>query len=271
MMQVASLHIYPVKATAPITTTTAEVELGGLRHDRRWAVVDLDGCRLNATTHDALLGVTAEPDDRGLVLTGYGRPVLRVPVPIGGAVIPVDVSRLPTAFDAGDEAARWFTAVLGEPVRLVWQDDPGRRPISGKHGGRGGEPLSLADTGPLLLTTTASLCRLDEWIAEDHEPEPMTMARFRPNVVVSGELPPFVEDAWRELRIGNVPFRFAEHCDRCVVTTIDPTSLRHGMEPIRTLARHRQWDHKTWFGIRIVPLGVGMIGVGDGVTVTSVR
>ncbi len=57
-------------------------------------------------------------------------------------------------------------------------------------------------------------------------------------------------------------------CDRCVLTTIDPQTLEMGKEPVRTLARHRQWDHKTYFGIRIIPLGTATIRVGDGVSAT---
>ncbi|MDX6278001.1 MAG: uncharacterized protein QOJ72_2129 [Nocardioidaceae bacterium] len=269
-VQVESVHLYPIKASGPVTVASAAVELAGLRHDRRWAIVDPTGVRLNATTHDTLLGVTATPDDGGaLRLTAEGRPDLEVAVPVGGRSVPVDVTRLPTAIDAGDAAAEWFSALLGEPVRLVWQDDTTRRPISASHGGQGGEPLSLADTAPLLLTSTASLARLNEWIAADHEPQDMVMGRFRPNVVVSGDLAPFVEDDWRRLHIGGVPYRFAEHCDRCVVTTIDPGTRAHGKEPIRTLARHRKWDGKTWFGIRIVPLTIGVLSVGDSVTIDA--
>jgi uncharacterized protein YcbX len=51
-------------------------------------------------------------------------------------------------------------------------------------------------------------------------------------------------------------------CDRCVMTTIDPITLASGKEPIRTLARHRRWDGKTWFGTRLVPLGTATICVG---------
>ena len=269
-MRVGSLHVFPVKATAPVTLDSVDVELGGPRHDRRWAVIDPRGTRLNATTHDRLLTVTATPDDTGaLRLTAPGLPPIDVQVPRGGPTIAVDVSRLPTMIDAGDEAAAWLTRLLDEPVRLAWQDDPARRPISPEHGGLGGEPLSLADTGPLLLTTTASLAQLDAWIAEEHEAQPMVMQRFRPNVVVEGSPAAFVEDAWRHLRIGGVRFRFAEHCDRCVVTTIDPVTLAHGKEPIRTLARHRRWDGKTWFGIRVVPLSMGTIAVGDEVAVAD--
>lgn len=269
-MRVASIRIYPVKATGPVELTTAAVELAGLRDDRRWAVVDPHGRRLNATTHDRLLSITATPDDSGaLTLTRPGESSLLVPVPHGGREIPVDVTRLTTMIDAGEPAAGWLSRVLGEPVRLAWQDDSARRPIAQQHGGRGDEPLSLADTGPLLLTTTASLAQLDAWIAEDHEPQPMVMGRFRPNVVLDGSDEPFAEDGWRTIRIGDVEHRFAELCDRCVVTTIDPETLVHGKEPIRTLARHRRWDGKTWFGVRIVPLTAGRISVGDPVSVVQ--
>ncbi len=267
-VRVESIHLYPVKATGPVTVTSAAVDLAGLRHDRRWAIVDPTGVRLNATTHDALLGVTATPDDGGaLRLSANGRADLDVAVPIGGVQIPVDVARLPTAVDAGDAGAEWFSSLLGEPVRLVWQDEPARRPISESHGGLGGEPLSLADAGPLLLTSTASLAQLNDWIAADHGPQPMVMRRFRPNVVVGGDLAAFVEDNWGNVEIGGVAYRFAEHCDRCVVTTIDPHTLEHGKEPIRTLARHRKWDGKTWFGIRIIPISTGMLAVGDIVSI----
>ena len=52
-----------------------------------------------------------------------------------------------------------------------------------------------------------------------------------------------------------------------MVTTIDPVTLAHGKEPIRSLARHRKWDGKTWFGIRIIPLATGKLSIGDEVTV----
>jgi hypothetical protein len=43
--------------------------------------------------------------------------------------------------------------------------------------------------------------------------------------------------------------------------------LETGKEPIRTLARHRQWDGKTWFAVQLVPESTGSIAVGDQVTV----
>jgi uncharacterized protein YcbX len=45
-----------------------------------------------------------------------------------------------------------------------------------------------------------------------------------------------------------------------------PETRVKGKEPLRTLARHRTWDGKTWFGVRLVPREPGRIRVGDPVT-----
>jgi hypothetical protein len=181
---------------------------------------------------------------------------------------------LATAVPAGPAAARWLTELLGRPVELLWLDDPRRRPVSPDKGGQPGEYLSLADVGPLLLTTRASLAQLDQWSAEraaaagEPVPRPLEMSRFRPNVVIDGELP-FAEDGWGELQIGQVRFRQVQLCDRCVFTTIDPVDLSRGREPLRTLARHRRWDGHTWFGSRLAPCSEGLIRVGDPVLVPA--
>ena len=92
------------------------------------------------------------------------------------------------------------------------------------------------------------------------------MLRFRPSVVVDHRGEPFAEDGWAHVRIGAVEFRLSEQCDRCVLTTIEPHTRVAGTEPLRTLARYRQRDHKTWFGIRLIPLTTGTIRIGDTVT-----
>lgn len=267
-MRVTSLRVYPIKSTRGLTVSESEVRRSGLEHDRRWAVVRPDGHRLTARTHPRLLSVVATVDPaRGLRLEAPGRDPLAVPVPVDGAHLEVDFSRLDRVVDAGDAAAAWFTDLLGEPVRLAWLDDPGRRTINPDHGGLPDDPLSLADAGPLLLTTTASFDQLGAWLDEAGSPIAMLAERMRPNVIVDGaDLDPFAEDDWRRVRIGDLDYRFADRCDRCVLTTIDPVSLDRGHEPIRTLAQHRRWRGKTWFGIWLVPLDSGRIRVGDEVT-----
>jgi uncharacterized protein len=274
---VARVRLYPVKSLAGVDVTAADVEPWGLRGDRRWMVVDASGEVLTARERHALLSVRAMPDDEGgVTLDAAGSASLHVPPPAGPADVAVGISRLDRATAAGQAADHWLSDVLDEPVRLVWLDDPTRRPVSPAHGGRAGDPLSLADAGPLLLTSTSSLAQLEEWMRQEAdrrgEPDPaaLDMLRFRPNVVVDGNFEPFAEDGWRSLRLGAGTYRFAEQCDRCVMTTLDPGTQRGGKEPLRTLARHRHWDGKTWFGVRLVPTSGAALAVGDEVEVLDV-
>lgn len=270
-MVVTGLWRYPVKSLRGETLPEARVQPWGIGGDRRWMVVDRSGETLWAGRHHQLIGVSAAlTGSGGIRLRAAGRPDLHVAEPARGRSVEVHLRGVGHARSAGEAADAWLSAALGLDVRLVWLDDPARRSMAGDHGGRPGDVLSLADAAPLLLTAAPSLRQLDTWIAEHSGAgEPLAMERFRPNLVVDGEMPAFVEDGWRELRAGDVRFRFAEHCDRCVVTTMDPRTGRTGKEPIRTLARHRRWDGQVWFGIRIVPVTSGTIALGDPVHVLA--
>ena len=274
--RVRSLHLYPVKSTAGVSVAQAAVEPWGLAEDRRWSVVDQAGNRLVAWDVPQLLRVRAVPIATGVRLSATGRPDLLVTRPDRTVRVASPHTRLATAVPAGPAAADWLSELLGRPVSLLWLDDPRLRPVSPVKGGRPGEFLSLADVGPLLLTSRASLAQLDRWSADRAvtdgapAPDPLAMTRFRPNVVIDGDRP-FAEDGWAELRIGQVRFRQVQLCDRCVFTTIDPVDLSRGREPLRSLARHRRWDHQTWFGSRLVPRSAGLIRVGDPVLVDGLR
>jgi uncharacterized protein YcbX len=262
-VRITRLHRHPVKSLAGIPVDALDIEPWGAVGDRRWAVVDTAGDRVSAREESVMLRLTATPYDDGVRIEANGDE-LAVPTPYDGPELPVGISRLPVATDAGDEAAAFLTAALGRAVRLVWQADPTKRTVNPDNGGRPGDELSLADAGPLLLASEASLAQLQEWVG----PEPtLSMTRFRPNVVVDGSAP-FAEETWPSVRLGEVAFRVQGPCDRCVMTTIDPVTLERGPEPIRTLARHRKRDGKTWFGVWLVPEATGTIRVGDPVSVS---
>jgi uncharacterized protein YcbX len=158
-----------------------------------------------------------------------------------------------TAAPAAEAAHDWFSAVVGRSVRLMFLDDPTRRSVSPQFG-RPDDVVSFADGYPLLLTTEESLAALNDLIAAGPRPDegPLPMARFRPNVVVSGA-PAWAEDGWSQVRIGSATFRAVKACDRCVFTTVDPDTGVKGREPLITLARHRRWDGKIWFGMNLIP------------------
>lgn len=261
-MQVRSLRRYPVKSLAGSPEDALDIEVWGPVGDRRWAVVDGRGSLVTARSHPEMLALqaTALPDGGVHLQNASGKSVVVAP-PTNGQRVTTTVSRVPAARDAGDPAGWFLSDALGEEARLVWQEDPSARSINPDNGGLPGEVLSLADAGPLLLTSEQSLDRLQGWVGAQPR---LSMWRFRPNVVIDG-IDPFEEDTWRTVRLGEMDFRVQQACDRCVMTTIDPVTLAKGPEPLRTLAAHRKWDGKTWFGIWLVPRGAGKVGVGDAV------
>ena len=276
MIRLDGIHLHPVKSTAVRPVLHGDVEPWGLRGDRRWMVVDADGECVTAREEHRMLSVSADTSatdpvvGTALRLTAPGREPLEVEQPHGPA-IPVTVhGRGLEGVTAPDEAGAWFSAVLGrDGLRLVHVHSP--RPLSPTHG-RPGEATAFADAYPVTLASRASLARLREWVSETaaergEEPRsPLTVERFRPNLVVDGDLEPFEEDRWPRVRVGPVVFRVAKPVDRCVLTTVDPATLERGHEPIRTLAKHRKWDGATWFAVQLVPETLGEVRVGDEVT-----
>ena len=163
----ASIRLYPVKSLAGVHVQEALVEPWGLRHDRRWLLLEPDGAVLTAREDHGLLGITATPlSDGAIVLADRAAGQLRVDPPLAGEPLPTFLSRLESVRSAGGEADEWLSHRWGRTVRLGWLDDPRRRTVSTAHGGEPGDHLNLADAGPLLLTTEPSLRQLDAWAGE---------------------------------------------------------------------------------------------------------
>jgi uncharacterized protein len=263
----ASIHIYPMKAARAVDLGESRVEPWGLAGDRRWMLADSDGRFVSQREEASLARITVHPGGGALSVTAPGRAGLRVAVPAAdGPLLKVSVwgSRV-LAAAAGPQADAWFSAYLDRPVNLVYLDDPAtRRPVDPDYG-RDGDTVSFADGFPLLLTTTGSLDELGGWLAANGD-EPVPMNRFRPNVVVAGT-PAWAEDRWLRVRIGAVPFRVAKPCGRCVVTTTDQQTGVRGKQPLKMLGRHRRFGQELVFGQNLIPDGDGVIHVGDPVEV----
>ncbi|HEY0498907.1 MAG TPA: MOSC N-terminal beta barrel domain-containing protein [Kutzneria sp.] len=264
-VQVSALVSYPIKGCAGTTVRSAVVTPTGLRHDRAWMVVDADGvfrsqrneprlAVVHPTVVDGQLRVSA-PDIEDLVLDvlpdGQRRAV-RVHKWDGVGV------------DQGQAAADWFSEVLGAPSRLVGLPPEHVRPSSGETEGL----VGFADAHALLVTSLASLDGLNERILA-RGAEPVPMARFRPNIVISGWRTPHTEDQVRRMSIGDAEFGYAKICVRCAVPMVDQdTGRRAGPEPIRSLAQYRRDpDGGVTFGMKAVVLRPGTLSVGDDVVV----
>jgi uncharacterized protein YcbX len=219
-----------------------------------------------------MLQVVPELVPGGVRLSGPGVDPLFVAEPAGPSGEVGIWDDVVAAGAGGAEADAWLSDVLEQRVRLVFLDDPRRRAVNPRFA-QDGDVVSFADAYPMLLASEDSLSRLNDWIADGPRPEegPLTITRFRPNLIVSGALP-FAEDGWARIRIGDATFRVVKGCDRCVLTTLDPETGEKQMEPITSLARHRRWDGKTWFAANVIPDTPGVrLRVSDEVEVLESR
>jgi uncharacterized protein YcbX len=261
---VDSLHVYPLKGAAGFSPRTWPVDERGLRHDRRFMVVDADGVFISQRTNKRMALIGAAVSDAGLrISTAAG--TLDVPLPSGSAPT-LRATVWDDCFEvriADPDASRMLSEVLHAPAQLVWMTDDCARLTSIKRG----EPrrhVSFADAAPLLLTTTAALEELNTRLQHSGS-SAIPMNRFRPNVVVRGATAG-ADDHWRVLRIGNAAFRVSNACKRCKVITIDQSTGEFaGHEPLTTLATYRAEGPSVTFGQHMMAEAIGMISVGDAV------
>ncbi len=263
-MHLACLWIYPIKSTRLLALEQAEVESRGLRHDRRWMLVDANGRFITQRKHGVLTQVVATIDGQELRVNASGMPelVLSAP-PADGERITVQVwNDSVSALAAKGGASDWFSKVLGMATQVVLMDESAKRAIDPAYA-LAGEQVSFADGFPLLLIGEGSLNDLNTRISQ-----PVDMRHFRPNLVIAGS-DPYAEDTWRRIRIGEIEFELVKKCSRCVLTTRNPDTgeLDAQQEPLRTLSTYRREEEGVMFGQNLIARGKGLLQVGMPVTV----
>ncbi|MFT4167175.1 MAG: MOSC domain-containing protein [Microlunatus sp.] len=270
-LRLSRLRRYPVKSCRGEDLPACEVEPWGLLGDRRWMVVDPSGRAVTAREENRLVLVDPVITGEGLRLRFPGIEDLAVVRPKRGPLAEVELWRDRIAASLADDSAHdWFSQVIGRPVRLVYLDDPRRRPVDRRYA-EPSDVVSFADGFPLLVVTEESLEQLNTWIATGPRAEdgPLPITRFRPSLVIRGA-EPFAEDSWRRVRVGDVVFKIVKPCARCVLTTIDPDTAERTKEPLVSLARHRKIGSKLLFAVNAIPEPpYGVVRVGDPVDVLA--
>ena len=271
----SKLIYYPIKACRGHEVEVTNVGRMGLEHDRRMMVVTPEGRFLTQRDYPKLALVTPSVSDEVLTLVAAGTDSISTPILTTGPAIPVNIwqSKDVQAVDQGESAAEWFSSWLGESVRLVHIADGYIRRINEKYVVHADDHTGFADKYPILLVSEESLIDLNARLKK-----PVSMDRFRPNVVLSG-CEPFAEDTWSRIRIGeadaepggSVELAVVKPCARCVVTTIDKETLEKSKEPLKTLASYRTVDGGVMFGQNVIPLNEGRLRSGMNVEVLSQR
>ncbi|GAA4371017.1 MOSC domain-containing protein [Hymenobacter saemangeumensis] len=265
----SGLFLYPVKSLGGFALTDAEVTPRGLRHDRRWLIVDERNRFMTQRQHADMALLQVAPAYNGFLLSHRQRPEL-LPLFIPFEATP-ERTLFVTIWDdvvwawrGTPEADAWISEALGRPCCLVYMSDMVRREVEPELNPEG-QLLSFADGYPFLLIGESALAELNSRL-----PSPVPMNRFRPNLVFGGGAA-YDDDSWDSIRIGELPFRVVRGCGRCVLTTIDQqTAIKNSNgEPLRTLATYRKADGNALFGQNVTGPGYGHLRVGDSLHVLS--
>lgn len=253
---ISEIFVFPVKSCREIKLDSAFVGSFGLDNDRRWMVVDEKGVMLTQRKISEMCLIQVELNDLGIVLKHRKMDNLSVLKPITKNKTTVKIWRDECqADDAGEEAAKWLSKALSVKCRLVYFPDNEFRQVDLAYANKG-EKTAFSDGFPLLLISDASLNDLNVRLST-----PITVERFRPNIVVSG-CQPFAEDNWKKIRVNGIVFRLVKPCSRCVIPSINIETAIREEEPIKTLSSYRKRENKIFFGQNVIANSPGKIDVG---------
>jgi uncharacterized protein len=282
-MRVTSLVVYPVKGARGISLDRAEILSAGIRHDRRFMILDAQGSFVTQREHPkmalvdvAFVGTSLRMSVKDAATgTGTGAVAAATTIALEPSLGSAPMRRVKIfddevdAMDLGGDGAAFFSEYLGESCSLVYMPLEVERPVEEPYA-KPGDRVGFADAYPILIASTSSLDDLNRRLVKRGSPlAPMT--RFRPNIVIDGDADkPYAEDEAKTVRIGSLLFRTPKPSARCQVVSVDPETAAISKEPLKTLATYRTKSNKVLFAINAIPdIGlndVGSIAVGDEVT-----
>lgn len=264
-MRLSELWLYPVKSMRGHRVAQAEVQAEGLGGDRRVMVASFGGQLVTQRQEPKLATVQADARSGRLVLSAPGREPISIELVAGGATRQASLWSYPLPLvDLGAAAAAWISRTIGGGGSIL--------PLLGVPSHRllyaprpTGRPGGLSDVAPVHLVCAASLVDLNARRLAARLP-PVTMKRFRPNLVVDG-CAPYSEDGWDYLRIGGASFLRTSRCPRCTVPDVDPetgTADPGGTGPMRSLGGYRTFAGEgVVFGVYLSPTEPGALREGD--------
>ncbi len=260
-LKLSEIWVYPIKSLGGISLEEASVLEKGLRHDRRWMLVDETGTFMTQRVYAQLALFKLSFENGGMKIT-YGDHInylsLGNPSPLELMKVTIwDDSVL--ACEVSASHSEWFSSLLKIKCTLVFFPEGNSRPVDPRYTVNN-EHVSLADAYPFLIIGQRSLDNLNEKLEVA-----LPMNRFRPNFVFTGG-EPHDEDTWKNFTIGSNRFVGVKPCARCAVPTIDQDTAVKGIEPSKTLATYRKKESKILFGQNLIALDHGHVYVGDKIT-----
>lgn len=255
----SQIFIYPVKSLGGISLKESEVSDRGLKYDRRWMIVDLNGNFITQRVKPEMALITTDISNDKIILRHkitseqieYGineTSSKKIKVKVWNDE--VDVVHVNSNVD------EWLSINLNMRCKLVFMRDDSIRLVDNNFA-RNNEITSLSDGFPFLLIGQSSLDDLNAKLKNK-----IGFERFRPNLVFSGG-DPFEEDNWKSFDINEIKFYPVKPCSRCVIITTNQNTAERDDEPLKVLSEYRKVNNKVMFGQNVLHEGSGLLKVGD--------
>ena len=252
MITVAEINIAPIKSMALVPLQSINLELGGIRDDRRFYMVNGQGLLLTRRQVGKLAQLTASWDAEAELLsirfpdgaTLSGSPDLDTP-----AWTIVWGRRVRGRGLLGD----WSDALsefCGQPVKLMMSDLPGQ----------------VFDEFPVSLLSRASVARLSSEMGMSGD-DCLATDRFRPTLLPDG-CEPHQEDAWmnRTLTLADAVIRVLAPDPRCAIVNQDPITGETDADAVKSILGYRPNPLAAYFGVYGIVEKAGAVRIGDTVT-----
>ncbi|MBA3595679.1 MAG: MOSC N-terminal beta barrel domain-containing protein, partial [Polaromonas sp.] len=260
---ISALWVYPVKSCAGVQMPEAILTETGLEFDRAWMVVDERGEFVTQRELPRMALIRPQLKTQDMVLRAPGMLALHIALDQVQEPVRVKVwNDEVQAYDMGAVAAQWFSDFLGAKLRLVRFDPEHKRPSSTRWTGGVQALNQFSDGYPLLVLSEASLTGLNDRL-QAAGGAPVTMQRFRPNIVLGAALGPASEtlaahdeDRLDELQVstdqGVARLKPVKPCARCpidlpppsrtIVKERSPPTQENGGHEKKQI--HRRADHR---------------------------
>lgn len=251
-MKVAEIWRYPVKSMLGEQLDQADVGPGGIKGDRRWAVVDKEsGVSLSAKRYADLLRCRAWTSD--------GEVMIRIP---GCREYPA--GSVESARGLSDLLGRQVVTRSSETIETIQHEFP-TAVTEGE-----GEPFlyrpetdAFFDCAPLQLLTTGTLRELKRILPASI----IHPARFRPNFLIETKETGFVENNWvnNYVVLGSLKCEIYDDTRRCIMVALAQGDLPRDTGIIRTILKSNEGRA----GVALKTPNSGVVRCGDMVEVLT--
>lgn len=258
-MKISDIIHYPVKSLAGNHLLNVDVHERGLMDDRRLMLINDKGTFISQRKFPMLSQIEVGITEDNIVLRDRRSNEFikhKLEFELKKTDVKIWRSQVTSHQFLYKELDEWISERMNANLRFVYMDESDHRHMNPEYASDD-EIVSFADGYPILICNEGSLNQLNSKLTR-----PVTMAHFRPNLVVDGNIA-WEEDKWKRVKIGEVILRIPKPCARCTIINIDPHTGEKDKEVLLTLSQERMIDGKILFGINAIVEKTGKIQLED--------